>query len=115
VTKTSGNIYGTTYRDAANLVDSVFNRTPVSHQNFVHAQNQSLSEAAGRGHPVKFLAMIVLLRYILGWVANILEWFDRKYAQTHYNKLHLLKSLTFFGDAEKDPMPHMLVPLDWDE
>ena len=24
------------------------------------------------------------------------------------------KSLLFFDDAEKDPMPHMLVPLDWD-
>src|SRR5271165_355780 len=48
-------------------------------------------------------------------LANILEWFDRKYAQTHHNKLHLLKSLTFFDDAEKDPMPHMLVLLDWEE
>jgi hypothetical protein len=46
---------------------------------------------------------------------NLLQWFDRKYTQARYNKLHILKSLTFFGDAEKDPMPHMLVPLAWDE
>jgi hypothetical protein len=39
--------------------------------------------------------------------------FDRKYSQTRYNKLHILKSLTFFDDAEKDPMPYMLIPLDW--
>jgi hypothetical protein len=44
-----------------------------------------------------------------------LHLFDRKYAQTHYSRIHILKSLTFFGDAEKDPMPHMLIPLDWDE
>ena len=28
---------------------------------------------------------------------------------------HILKSLTFFNDAEKDPMPHMPIPLEWDE
>ena len=32
-----------------------------------------------------------------------------------YNKLHILRSLTFFRDAEKDPMPRMLIALDWDE
>jgi len=48
-------------------------------------------------------------------LAEVLHLFDRKYAQTHYSRIHILKSLTFFGDAEKDPMPHMLIPLDWDE
>jgi nucleotidyltransferase AbiEii toxin of type IV toxin-antitoxin system len=46
---------------------------------------------------------------------RIVEWFDRKYAQTRYNRLHILKSLTFFQDALKDPMPHMLTPVDWDD
>lgn len=41
--------------------------------------------------------------------------FATKYAQTHYNPLHIVKSLTFFDDAEKDPMPDMLVPCDWAE
>ena len=45
---------------------------------------------------------------------EILRLFDQKYAQTHYSRIHILKSLTFFTDAEKDPMPHMLVALDWD-
>jgi hypothetical protein len=38
-------------------------------------------------------------------LAEILNWFVRKYTQTGYNRIHILKSLTFFGDAEKDPMP----------
>ncbi len=38
-----------------------------------------------------------------------------KYAETHYSRLHILKSLTFFEDAAKEPMPHMPVPLEWDE
>ena len=41
--------------------------------------------------------------------------FAAKYAQTHYNPLHIVKSLTFFDDAEKDPMPDMLVPCAWAE
>ena len=27
----------------------------------------------------------------------------------------IIKSLTYFADAEKDPMPHMLAPLAWSE
>ncbi len=46
-------------------------------------------------------------------LAELLALFERKYAQTAYNSIHILKSLTYFTDAEKDPMPHMLIPLDW--
>jgi hypothetical protein len=46
---------------------------------------------------------------------ELLTLFGRKYAQTGYNKLHILKSLAYFTDAEKDPMPHMLIRLEWQE
>ena len=39
----------------------------------------------------------------------------RKYAGVRYNRPHILKSLTYFADADKDPMPQMLVPISWDE
>jgi len=48
-------------------------------------------------------------------LGELLKLFARKYAETAYNKLHILKSLTYFADAEKDPMPHMLAPLEWTE
>ena len=44
----------------------------------------------------------------------ILQLFDQKYAQTRFSRVHILKSLTFFADAEKDPMPHMLGTVDWE-
>ena len=72
-----------------------------------------VSAIASRGTKRDFVDLYVSARRFE--LANILKWFDRKYSQTHHNKLHLLKSLTFFDDAEKDPMPHMLVPLDWEE
>jgi hypothetical protein len=46
---------------------------------------------------------------------EILQMFGRKYSQVNFSRIHILKSLTYFGDAEKDPMPHMLVPIDWGE
>ena len=44
---------------------------------------------------------------------EILEWFSTKYAATPYNRVHLFKSLTYFKDAEQEPMPDMLVTIDW--
>lgn len=33
----------------------------------------------------------------------------------NYSMLHVLKSLTYFEDAEKEPMPDLLAPLDWEQ
>ncbi len=46
-------------------------------------------------------------------LATILEWFEAKYIAAPYNRAHLLKSLTYFVDAEQEPFPDMLVPLEW--
>jgi hypothetical protein len=71
-----------------------------------------VSAIASRGTKRDFVDLYVCAeRYGL---KEILRLFDQKYAQTHYSRIHILKSLTFFADAEKDPMPHMLVPLDWE-
>ena len=48
-------------------------------------------------------------------LADLIRLFNRKYSQSAYNKIHILKSLTFFEDAEKDPMPHLLTSIDWGE
>jgi len=46
---------------------------------------------------------------------DILEWFGRKYQAVSYNRTHLFKALTYFRDAEQQPMPDMRIPLAWDE
>jgi hypothetical protein len=46
---------------------------------------------------------------------QILTWFQQKFAAANYNVVHLLKSLTYFDDAEKDPPPDMLLPVSWEE
>jgi hypothetical protein len=72
-----------------------------------------VSAIASRGTKRDFVDLYLCAqRYGL---SEILGLFDRKYAQAHYSKIHILKSLTFFADAEKDPLPHMLVMLDWEK
>jgi len=46
-------------------------------------------------------------------LSELIKVFSRKHARVGYSRLHVLKSLTYFVDAEKDPMLHMLVQLEW--
>ena len=48
-------------------------------------------------------------------VSELLTLFDKKFSKTSYNRVHLLKSLVYFVDAETEPMPKMLHPLDWEK
>jgi hypothetical protein len=44
---------------------------------------------------------------------EILGWFNEKYAAAPFSAVHVLKALTYFDDADNEPPPDMLVPLDW--
>ena len=44
---------------------------------------------------------------------ELLDLFGKKYAEIEMNRLHLLKSLVYFEDAEQDTMPVMIDSLDW--
>ncbi len=71
------------------------------------------SALAGRGSRRDFIDLYaVAQRYGL---PHILELFQRKFAQVNYSPVHLQKSLVYFADAEKEPMPDMLLPLTWGE
>ena len=72
-----------------------------------------ISAIASRGSSRDFVDL-----YTVGkehGLPELLELFKRKFAQANYSAVHVLKSLTYFDDAEKDPMPDMLVALSWDE
>ncbi len=43
----------------------------------------------------------------------LLKRFREKYGKTNYSPYHLLKSLVYFAEAEKEPMPRLLLPLSW--
>ena len=72
-----------------------------------------LSAITSRGTKRDFIDLYVTSKQY--GVAQELEWFRRKYAEVNLNSTHLLKSLTWFEDAEKDPMPDLLGLLSWEE
>ncbi len=70
-----------------------------------------ITAVSSRGTKRDFVDLYVACEHF--GLQELLSLFAQKYARTGYNRLHILKSLTYFADAEKDPMPHMLVPLEW--
>lgn len=43
----------------------------------------------------------------------LLKMFRRKYGKANFSPYHLIKSLVYFVDAEKEPMPRLLLSLSW--
>lgn len=72
-----------------------------------------ISAISGRGSKRDFVDLYVIAkRYGL---AYLLDPFKNKYSQIDFNLVHALKSMTYFKDAEKEPMPKMLIDISWDE
>ena len=72
-----------------------------------------VSAIASRGTKRDFVHLYFCAQRI--GLKEILQMFDLKYAHANFSRIHILKSLAYFGDAEKDPMPNMLVPVDWEK
>jgi predicted nucleotidyltransferase component of viral defense system len=45
---------------------------------------------------------------------QVLEWYQRKFKGYQVNLTHYIKALTYFEEAEADPMPRMLKRVSWD-
>ena len=69
---------------------------------------------AGRGSRKDFVDLRMLCASGLR-LDDILDAFDRKYGTGRVERYHRLRALAWFEDAERQPMPDMLVPFDWAE
>ena len=81
---------------------------------FQDVLGMKLVAISGRGSRKDFIDLYSILRGGLT-LERVFEWLPRKYAQGRINTYHILKSLTYFEDAEREPMPTMLEPFDWGE
>jgi hypothetical protein len=70
-----------------------------------------LSALASRGSRRDFVDLYVVAREY--GIPQLLGLFQQKFIKTNFSVLHLHKSLTYFADAEKEPMPDMLQLLAW--
>ena len=73
-----------------------------------------LAAISGRGSRKDFIDLYTILRF----GPSLRDYFSelpKKYRKDRVNAYHILKSLTYFEDAEQEPMPRMLEPFDWKE
>ncbi len=91
--------------------------TPTTFQNIklssvIDIACTKLITISARGSKKDFLDLFFILQeYSLTELFSMLP---KKYTQTDYNLLHLLKSLVFFEDAENQPNPKMHKQVSWE-
>ena len=73
-----------------------------------------LVAVAQRGTKKDFVDLYFVLQKYFS-LEELLSSFEKKYGDTKYQKLHLLKSLTYFEDAENDPEPDYLTKISWEK
>lgn len=72
-----------------------------------------LDAVAGRGSKKDFVDLYFLLQQYS--LTELLRLFEKKYASASYNLAHILKSLVYFRDADKEAMPYMFTSVLWKE
>lgn len=71
-----------------------------------------LDAIQSRGKKRDFIDLFALFRQGLT-IDEIILHFKEKYVGSDYNIQHLLKSLTYFTDAEKDDIPQLFIDSSW--
>jgi len=69
---------------------------------------------SGRGSRRDFVDVFTIARSGIS-LQDLFSLLPKKYGPGRANAYHILKSLTYFEDAEKEPMPVMLEPFNWKE
>ncbi len=69
---------------------------------------------SGRGSKKDFIDLYRILQNGKS-LKEYLALLPKKYNTSRLNGYHILKSLTYFEDAEGEPMPEMLQPFNWEE
>jgi hypothetical protein len=73
-----------------------------------------LASISGRGRRADFIDLYTILRGGLS-LEQCCQWLPLKFGEGRINTYHVLMNLTYFEDAEREPMPRMLEPFDWAE
>lgn len=68
---------------------------------------------SSRGSKKDFVDMYFILQELS--LEHLFLKLDEKYKDVSYNHVHLLKSLTYFDDADKQPMPRMHQDVSWEQ
>ncbi len=121
------------YSDSQTLVGR-FNKTKVSffnydypligkHHPFLNLKISSLEDIgcmkidaiSSRGSKRDFVDLYFILNKLSLSLKEFFKFFEKKYGKENYNIFHILKSLVYFDDADRDPELKMRVPFSWDK
>lgn len=70
---------------------------------------------ADRNTKKDFIDLYVFLRRENMSLKNLLSHLRKKFSRVNYDIFHLYKSLVYFEDADKEPMPRMFIDLKWEK
>ncbi|QQS60961.1 MAG: nucleotidyl transferase AbiEii/AbiGii toxin family protein [Candidatus Moraniibacteriota bacterium] len=74
--------------------------------------SMKIDAVSSRGSKKDFIDIYFLLKKYK--LSEIIGCFEEKFSDIQYNTIHIYKSLVFFENADLEPMPVMIVPLDWE-
>lgn len=72
-----------------------------------------IASISDRGWKRDFIDLYFLLKNRIVTLEDCLNLYDQKFKELQQNKTHILKSLVYFEDAEKEKMPKMFQPITW--
>jgi len=70
-----------------------------------------LHAITGRGRKKDFIDLYFLLQHFS--LEQMIEFYEKKYSQN--SLFFVIRSLSYFNDAESDPMPDMFIDVSWEE
>ncbi|MCX7779239.1 MAG: nucleotidyl transferase AbiEii/AbiGii toxin family protein [Patescibacteria group bacterium] len=70
-----------------------------------------LDAVSSRGSKKDFIDLYFICQKIS--LKRLLKIFAKKYKSVDFNLMHILKSLVYFKEAEKEPLPRMLKRISW--
>ena len=73
-----------------------------------------ISALSARGSRKDFIDLYFLKDYFK-WDEELIPAFKEKYKGTGYNVYHIIKSLSYFKEAEQEPMPQMIRSFSWSD
>ncbi|MFH1561070.1 MAG: nucleotidyl transferase AbiEii/AbiGii toxin family protein [Patescibacteria group bacterium] len=95
------------------LLKPIYNWEGLGLSSVIDIACTKLQTISSRGSKKDFIDLYFLLqKYSL---PEIFQQLDKKYRKIDFNKVHILKSLVYFVDADKQPMPRMHQDASWKE
>lgn len=74
-----------------------------------------IAAIADRGTKRDFIDLYFLIKDKIVTPEDSLGLYEKKFKKLEQNKIHIIKSLTYFEDAENDNMPGMIREVGWEE